>query len=432
MHTKQEGNVGHNWRGMEGVLPVRHSDGRLQCMYHPQSPVLEMKIIGLFSFLRFNHHRRKWEAGADVGISAKGTGFCHPSGMEDFLFGKAPHRTLIETPEYPEWVWTATSQSAGNEMVTCVNSARYRAVLAVGADAECHVRPLETDGPNEGFYPWGGPLVCRFQGPPAPRNSVPSVLPHAGLRRRPQPAGRRPAPLGSCPHSEMRHFETAVGLPWPSSASAVEPGFGRGVVLRVTSSPFGCRGAGPRTWCQVRMLTSIEIPKQQVRSRRRRTPFLAECRVGGVRRRGTTLERRESRGDFSSQVASGELLMHHDCPEYSIGTARLFDELRSPSVSPMFREIRRLEAGIAMGMVNEVRGISFVPDGTSAGAVRATHRWKRWAIIGRPYGTSTAGKAPPRTYAVPPAGRGEQRSKKSRNIQNEFRNLTPKPLIASE
>ena len=148
---------------------------------------------------------------------------------------------------------------------------------------------------------------------------------------------------------------------------------------------------------------------------------------------------------FIWQDAGGEWVRRHKCPEFQWGKAWKFgepgspgdpadagrptgipivaDPMPSPCLLPNLRVIREAEAGIAMGMVNEVRGISFVPDGTSAGAVRATHRWKRWAIIGRPYGTSTAGKAPPRTYAVPPAGRGEQRSKKSQNIQNEVRKI---------
>ena len=168
-----------------------------------------------------------------------------------------------ETPEYPEWVWTAMSQGAGNEMVTCVKCASYRVVLATGADAGCHVRPRETGAPNEGFHPWGGPPVCRFQGPPAPRNPAPSVPPQAGLRRRPQPAGRRPAPPGIRPHAEMRPLETAIALSWPSSAPAAEAGrgCGRGVVRRVSSSSSGCRGGGQRTWCQARVLSSGETPE---------------------------------------------------------------------------------------------------------------------------------------------------------------------------
>ena len=50
----------------------------------------------------------------------------------------------VETPEYPEWVGTAISQSAGDEMVTCVEIASYRVVFAEDANAGCHVRPLET------------------------------------------------------------------------------------------------------------------------------------------------------------------------------------------------------------------------------------------------------------------------------------------------
>ena len=80
-------------------------------------------------------------------------------------------------PEYPEWVWTAVSSDAGNEVVTCVESVSYRVVLAAGAAVGCHVRSFDRGAPNEGFQPWGGPLVCRFLGPLAPRNPVPSVPP---------------------------------------------------------------------------------------------------------------------------------------------------------------------------------------------------------------------------------------------------------------
>ena len=55
--------------------------------------------------------------------------------------------------------------------------------------------------------------------------------------------------------------------------------------------------------------------------------------------------------------------------------------------------------GIAVGTGDESRGVSFVPAGTGTGSVRSTHRWKRWAIIGRPYGTSTVGKTPPLSSA---------------------------------
>ena len=149
-----------------------------------------------------------------------------------------------ETPEYPEWVGMVMAQSAGNVLVTRVENARYRVGLATDTDAGCRVRTFETSVPNEGFHPWGGPLVCRFQGPLAPWNPVTSVLPHAGLRRRPQPAGRRPAPPRSRPHSEMCPLEMAVALPWPSSAPIAEPA-----------------GGGQRIWCQARVLASVETPE---------------------------------------------------------------------------------------------------------------------------------------------------------------------------
>ena len=81
---------------------------------------------------------------------------------------------------------------------------------------------------------------------------------------------------------------------------------------------------------------------------------------------------------FVPQHADGELLMSHDCPEIGGGGNR------SPAVRTGGRSA----------------GVSFVPNGTGAGAVRSTHRRKRWAIIGRPCGTSAPGKVPTPSSAV--------------------------------
>ena len=48
-----------------------------------------------------------------------------------------------ETPEYPEWVWQVMAQRAGNEMVTRVENANDRVVLAAGADAGCRAEAVE-------------------------------------------------------------------------------------------------------------------------------------------------------------------------------------------------------------------------------------------------------------------------------------------------
>ena len=181
-----------------------------------------------------------------------------PPGCGPAPSGTTP-RTPFETPEYPEWIWTAMSQGAGNEMITCVETASYGAVLAAGANAGRHIQSFEKGAPHVGLYSWGGPLVCRFQGPPAPWNPDPSVPPMLVRHAGPQPAGRRPAYPGSHPHSEMRHLEVAVVLPWPNRVLAA--GHEQGGIRRASSSPFGCHGAGQRTWCQVRVLASVEIPE---------------------------------------------------------------------------------------------------------------------------------------------------------------------------
>ena len=97
-------------------------------------------------------------------VAAKRTGFCHP-GVEDFLLCRVPPRALFETPEYLEWVWTAISQSAGNEMVTCAEIASYRVVFAADADAECHPRSSRArTGGGCGCFREAGRMVPPLRG----------------------------------------------------------------------------------------------------------------------------------------------------------------------------------------------------------------------------------------------------------------------------
>ena len=95
-------------------------------------------------------------------------------------------------------------------------------------------------------------------------------------------------------------------------------------------------------------------------------------------------QRPESRGQrseegcsFVLQDADGEWVMTKECPEFSSRVGG--------------------EDGIVARMGDEGGDVSFVPNGTGALTFRSTHRWKRWACIGRPYGTSAAGGIPGRT-----------------------------------
>ena len=74
--------------------------------------------------------------------------------------------------------------------------------------------------------------------------------------------------------------------------------------------------------------------------------------------------------DFLWQEVGDKWLMPQDCPAIGGGGG---------------------EVDISAGTGDEGRDVSFVPDGTGVLAFRSTHRWKRWAIIGRPQGTSAAG-----------------------------------------
>ena len=95
-----------------------------------------------------------------------------------------------------------------------------------------------------------------------------------------------------------------------------------------------------------------------------------EAGISAHAMRQRTEIRGQMAGDFVVHVAGGEWVMREDCPE--IGGS----EHGSPAV-------RTRDAG---------RNVSLVPNGTGVLAFRLTHRWKRWAIIGRPCGTSAAGK----------------------------------------
>ena len=94
----------------------------------------------------------------------------------------------------------------------------------------------------------------------------------------------------------------------------------------------------------------------------------------------------ESRGGFGWQNAAGEWVMPLDCPEFSGGSIL---ESSGLAATPCIQTTRGGEDGIVTGT-----GHFFRPYGTGAEALSSTHRWKQWAIIGRPCGTSAAGTFP--------------------------------------
>ena len=98
------------------------------------------------------------------------------------------------------------------------------------------------------------------------------------------------------------------------------------------------------------------------------------------------------------------MLMSSECPGFGggafVGILGLAARGPAGATTPRSKSTRGEEDGIAARAGDEERGGSFVPDGTGAGGLRTTHRWKRWAIIGRPQGTSTAGKAQPCTQSA--------------------------------
>ena len=172
--------------------------------------------------------------------------------------GKAPPCTLFETPEYPEWIWTAMSQDAGNEMVTCVKNASYRVVLAVGADAGCHVRTFEiaiallwtcsalagTGAKYGTFLSSLTGLVPVSSGQPTVGNGgLFSVVPMGLLKGHSLPTGQSSSSKAA-PHRQVvsrRH----------------------GTLRLAERRRYECQGAGQRTGCQARVLGSGELPNRR-------------------------------------------------------------------------------------------------------------------------------------------------------------------------
>ena len=207
--------------------------------------------------------------------------------------------TLVETPEYPEWVGTVISQGVGNEMVTCVKSANDRAVIPADADAGRDGRLLEVavagswlssvlaveKGQGRGQSVVGGisssPSGCRSGG--GRTRCQAQVLTSGEIPEYPEWVGmamsqgvgnemvtcvksandRAVIPADADAGRDGRPLEVAVAGSWLSSVLAVEKGQGRGqsVVGGISSSPSGCRSGGGRTRCQAQVLTSGEIPE---------------------------------------------------------------------------------------------------------------------------------------------------------------------------
>ena len=100
-------------------------------------------------------------------------------------------------------------------------------------------------------------------------------------------------------------------------------------------------------------------------------------------------QRAESGCNFSSQDAGDEPVRAPNCPS------------KAP---PCTLSAWDGEDGIAAKIGYQGPSISFVPDGTGAHTFLAIHRWKRWAFIGRPYGTTSAGTRSGGWAMIPKSG----------------------------
>ena len=343
--------------------------------------------------------------------------------------GKAPPRTLFETPEDPEWVCFAISQSAGNEMVTRVENANYRVGSKVDAAALWSRAPFH----EEAIHPGG---------------SWPSIDPKLdGVRL----ASALASWCGRVPPKTSWQVQSPIWFKMsklPKSRCEFVPQYAAGELLTPPErQEFSDPKMGFASEKSPRRRSAADWDVAAMRS--------GLCRPCGAEAlflllpwvtRGAT--HGYSNGippgcivvgmwkvpgwecGFKSQDIGDEMLMSSECPGFGggafVGILGLAARGPAGATTPRSKSTRGEEDGIAARAGDEERGGSFVPDGTGAGGLRTTHRWKRWAIIGRPQGTSTAGKAPLCTQSAwdgrlcyVAAGRGP-RPKVRRRVQFRF------------
>ena len=294
--------------------------------------------------------------------------------------GKAPPRTPFETPEMPEWGWELVVQNTRNQCVMMFKkmiTARVKEEIGgQGRERSPSPRPsparererLRPRGGNAGAPGWRG-IVW---GKPSGGNRQWATLVETLGSSTPQ---EWVGGLSLQDGSELRRGKEA-----PKS----ESGFGfvlqnaDGELLMLLNCPGFSGGADPAPSGNPPCRIPARTGEDTVAGHRGILTLDLDLTLDlSGRTRTVKVSPAEWGCGFVPQHADGELLMSHDCPEIGGG------ENGSPAVRTGGRSA----------------GVSFVPNGTGAGAVRSTHRWKRWANSDRPCGTSAPGKVPPRTHS---------------------------------
>ena len=231
-------------------------------------------------------------------------------------------QSRIETPEYPEWVGMATSQGAGNKRVMCVINANCRVGLVkrsagrVTQGIVVGVRVLRCRAKAVELIAFLNTRVhAVFRLSVGGTSALTPALSRSGEGEF-STASARCDSLGlSCGGHGERGLSGAAArnledngdvrgrVKWGASQSrGTRRWRGRGFVRRVSSSASGCRGAGRGTWCQVQVLTAVEIP-------------------GSAAAPGSGCE-------FVMEDVGGEWIRGRECPECGGARLRLSGKVR--------------------------------------------------------------------------------------------------------
>ena len=221
------------------------------------------------------------------------------------------------TPECPEWIWTAISQSAGNEMLRCVECTKCRVVLR----AEAAAADLGFAAKRTGWCRPCGAVVSFLRLPWVSRGDTHGysngIPPGCSITKRP---GMPDSGCGFVP--EDIGGEVLTRRACPEFGGGASGGGGGSSCYRF------CLGAsGGCEFCRLGSRRNSRLGNLRYAWRnvvppgRKPSPCTESTRGGeAVRQRAEIRGRRsEEEGSFVLEDVGGEWLMAQDCPELSNG-----------------------------------------------------------------------------------------------------------------
>ena len=176
-----------------------------------------------------------------LGVSTKRTGLCHPFRVVLSLLGY--QGWLHATPGYSNGIPSGCGKAPPPSSAVALSTLRSGSATEDGEDGLRRVDCTLFQTPE---YPeWVGMPISHSAG-------------NEWVTRVNNWSCREVLEADADTGCRVRPLEAAIAMPWLNPA--LEAAGGHEVLRRGSSSTSGCRGARQGTWCQVQVLTSVEIP----------------------------------------------------------------------------------------------------------------------------------------------------------------------------